>query len=957
MKTKRWKQVDNLFASSLERPPSERAAFLKSACGDDEDLRQQVEKLLRADQNADDFLEGPLFSKRPSSLSATESPEPEGRLGRYVLIREINRGGMGSIYLANRDDDTFSRTVAVKVLLPGVGGEDILRRFLMERQILANLEHPNIARLYDGGSTKDGRPFFVMEYIEGLPIDVYCDRRRLTLEQRLKLLEPVFDAVHFAHQRLLVHRDLKPANILVTSDGTPKLLDFGIAKPLDPASFKEQIQTTQAGMRLMTPRYASPEQVEGQAITTATDVYALGVLVFELLCGFWPYPLKEGLPSEIERAIREQSPAKPSSFMERATEENKSGAQERCPPEMISHSRGVKPRELQRRLQGDLDNIVLKALRKEPKRRYSSVDQFYSDMRRFLEHRPILAQPDTRGYRIKKFLIRNRLAVGVMAFVVSLLLGFSTMVSLQAQRISRESKLARFHEAQAIRDRDKARDVLAYLIDVFEESNPYEGQERNLSSQELLKRGVAKIDESFREQPEVRASLMHTFARIFQSLGSYEDAASLLRKALQLRRDLFGEAHEEVAVSLCDLGELYAAKGEFEKALESYRQGLDLWKGLAGGNQVEIARSLNGLANLLVKRGEFEEAETTLREALAIYERVLGREGEETADCLRGLGNLYQKKGEFGEAACWHRAALAIQQKILGAGHPRVALTLSALGQVLIEAEVEDEAELLLERALMIQRGVLEADHPDLAATLNSLAQVIMKRGFLDAAEPFFREALAIFRARLGEDHLDVATVEMNLALLLIFSGNKGFAEPRQLIERAMATRQRRQGKHHPDMAHGYYILGNLNKREGKLPEAERCFRETIHIFERVSGETNPNLAYPYMELCELLMKRRALEEAEAKLRKTLAILDNLGESYPGSLRVAHIESRLGNCLYLQRRYEESEYFLLRSFDAMKVRLKPEDRRFNTTVKRLVRLYDLWGKPESAAPYQKYLKP
>jgi serine/threonine protein kinase len=426
-----WERLDGVFAEALERPPAQRQAFLDEVGRDDPALRQEVERLLAADQAETGFLETP-----PGELLglALDEREEGGNLGPYRLLRRIGSGGMGAVYLARREDEHYQRDVAIKVLRSGLASTEAFHRFLAERQILAQLEHPNIARLYDGGSTRDGRPYLVLELIDGAPVDEYCDRHRLSVRQRLALFRKICSAVQYAHQSLLVHRDLKPGNILITPEGEPKLLDFGIAKRLAPEPGGTPGET-QGGVRLLTPSYASPEQVQSAAITTASDVYSLGVILYELLAGRRPYPVAPERPYEIERTICEREPERPSAALLRPGTDP--------PPEAIAQARGTRPAELRRCLQGDLDNIVLMALRKDPRSRYSSAAQLSEDLERYLEDLPVAARPETLRYRGRKFLRRNRAAVAITAAAILLLVTF--MASLLAQR------------RQLARERDKAR--------------------------------------------------------------------------------------------------------------------------------------------------------------------------------------------------------------------------------------------------------------------------------------------------------------------------------------------------------------------------------------------------------------------------------------------------------------------------------------------------------------------
>jgi serine/threonine protein kinase/tetratricopeptide (TPR) repeat protein len=410
MNPERWARIEGLFQAALERSPGERAVFLKEACADDPALRQEVESLIASHEQAGPFLAASAFAAAGQLLAENEDqPMPEQRLGSYQLVREIGRGGMGAIYLATRADDEYQKQVAIKLVKRGMDTDSIIRRFRNERQILANLDHPNIARLLDGGTTADGRPYFVMDYVEGLPIDVYCDTRQLSTTERLQLFRTVCSAVHYAHEHHIIHRDLKPSNILVTAEGVLKLLDFGIAKVLDPERVAQTVDATGA-LRLLTPEYASPEQVRGEPVTPASDVYSLGVLLYELLTGRRPHRVHAPTPLEIERMVGETEPEKPSAVINRIAE--RSSADGRTPtPESVSELRHTRPKALRRRLAGDLDNLVLMALRKEPERRYPSVAAFSEDIRRHLEGQPVTARRDTFAYRSVKFIHRNKAGV------------------------------------------------------------------------------------------------------------------------------------------------------------------------------------------------------------------------------------------------------------------------------------------------------------------------------------------------------------------------------------------------------------------------------------------------------------------------------------------------------------------------------------------------------------------
>jgi serine/threonine protein kinase/tetratricopeptide (TPR) repeat protein len=592
----RWEQVKALFQAATEREPHERASFLAAACAGDDDLRAQVEALLAAHEQAGSFIEAPALEAPAfeSTVAFTRPPDTAQsesligrRIGPYKLLHEIGHGGMGAVYLAVRDDDQFRKRVAVKVVKRGMDTESILRRFRHERQILASLDHPNTAKLLDGGTTEDGRPYFVMEYIEGSPITEYCDRHKLSIVERLKLFRTVCAAVHHAHQNLVVHRDLKPSNIIITADGVPKLLDFGIAKLLNPELASQTIEPTAPGLRLMTPEYASPEQVRGDPITTASDVYSLGVILYELLTGHRPYRLRTPLPHEILRIICEQEPEKPSTVVSRIEPALTADGRMQVPltPESVSRTREGQPEKLRRRLKGDLDNIVMMALRKEPQRRYGSVEQFAEDIRRHLEGLPVIARQDTLGYRLEKFMLRHKVGMVAATAVLLALLGgiAATLWQARAARVERENAQQLFNAVREL--------AFSFLFEVRRDIETLPGSTQ--AQRKLVERALATYDQLAQRANQDRSLQLDLAAayataghiqwnRYQANLGDQEGAWKSQHQALQIRQRLVAadptdvRARSGLAASHLLIGDLLAEKNKPAEALESYRQSLKL---------------------------------------------------------------------------------------------------------------------------------------------------------------------------------------------------------------------------------------------------------------------------------------------------------------------------------------------------------------------------------------------
>ena len=518
---------------------------------------------------------------------------------------------MGTVYLAARADEHFHKRVALKIIRSGAHSADVVRHFKRERQILAGLDHPNIAKLLDGGTTDDGLPYLVMEYIEGEPLLDYCDSRSLPISDRLKLFQSICAAVQYAHRNLVVHRDIKPANILVAEDGSPRLLDFGIAKLLNPEVSGESPTATAIAM---TPAYASPEQARGERVTTATDVYSLGVVLYEVLTGHHPYRFASRQPLDVLRAVVEQEPENPSTAVVRTDESTVlEGAQPiRLTPDSVARTREGSPEKLKRRLRGDLDNILMLALRKEPYRRYASVEAFSDDVRRYLEGLPVGARKPTVGYRAGKFLRRHAVGVAAALGVAVLLLGFALAVTVQSARVARERDLAEKERATAQRERETAQRVSAFLVDLFKVSDPSEARGNTVTAREVLDKGAAKIAAELKDQPEVQAALMDTMGAVYRNLGLYDKAIPLLQQALETRKALLGNEHLEVAKSLTSLGTVALEKGDYAAAEDLYREALGMRRRLLGNDHLDVAAGANNLANALRSKGDVAGAEASI---------------------------------------------------------------------------------------------------------------------------------------------------------------------------------------------------------------------------------------------------------------------------------------------------------------------------------------------------------
>lgn len=854
MAQERWYQVRELFESVCHLEPEEREVRLAQACEDDPSLRTEVESLIAAHRDVPDVYESPAF-KPVAELLHVDAPESwVGRqVGAYKLVRLIASGGMGTVFLAARADEQFEKNVAIKLINRGLATPEMRRRFLVERQTLAGLNHPNIARLLDGGITDDGLPYLVMDFVDGTPIDRYCDERKLTVAERLKLFRTVCSAVQYAHQHLIVHRDLKPANILVAAGGVPKLLDFGIAKVLDPVSRSDQGDRTATVHRVMTPEYASPEQIRGESITTASDIYSLGVILYRLLTGRRPYRFTSRIAHVMERIICEEEPLKPSAAITREAEAEKSTDPpgDALTPATVSQLRGARPDQLRRRLAGDLDTIVLMAMRKEYQRRYPSVQQFSEDIQRHLVGLPVTAQQATWRCRAGKFVRRNkRLVLMGTAAVLSLLAGTvgtawqahiasgerdkasqqAENASMERDRATEQARIAddERNKAEAARreaqiSRRYAESMNAFLLGMFTSVRPGEG-DRDVTVREILDKAAARLETGLEDEPLVEAALRTMIGNTYNRLDEHETAVTHLRASLAIYERVLGPEHAYVATSLNDLGVLFFA------------------------------------------RADYATAEPLLRRALPIYLREYGEEHTLTALCLNNLGAVCRGAGKPAEAISFYHRALAIQRKLHGNEHLAVAESLNNLAVVHnMTGELETAAELLRE-ALDIRRKLLRPDNPRMADSMVNLAISLGKMGKYEESETLYRQALVIYRDSLGNDHSRVALNLENLGYLLHKKGDDASAE--RVLREAIEVWRRARPEGHWQIAFSGGVLGCCLTARGQYEEAEQLLLKAYEVVEETLNEQHPRtlkIADYLVELYQVLGKPEQANEWKAK--------------------------------------------------------------------------------------------
>ena len=745
----RWQRIQELMDTVREQPIEDQSEWLARACPEDPNLRKEVESLL-AQLKDNHFPERPAFDIHADDVVGH-------RIGPYRILRLLGQGGMGAVYLAEREQD-FEQRVAIKRIHQGLDSRELLQRFYAERQIQARLEHPNIARLLDGGSTSDGSPYLVMEYVEGVPLLDYCKTWKLSLRSRLQLFLQICSAVQLSHQNLVIHRDLKPGNILVTPSGQPKLLDFGIAKLLNPRLSSTDPEKP-LGRRPMTLKYASPEQIRGDTLTTASDIYSLGVLLCNLVTDSFPYRGSLDSFRKVRRAICEEEPEAPSvTLRRRASEVEARSARE-------LHQRA-------RQLAGDLDQIVLKSLHKDPSKRYESAEGLASDITRHLDNYPIRARQPTWSYVTSKLLRRNRPTVALILLLLALGL---TTTTLWRQAI-RETERAQRQEQLIREERERTGKVVDFLRALFQSTNPDEAKGENLDAVGMMEKGRQKIFDNLHDDPALQAEIAGELGTIYRNLGLYEESLELMDHALAFEIEANSEDYEAQASRLHNLASLLYETGRYGESEERFREALEFRKRL-GQTGLATVRSKKGLANVLALRGELQEAEGLYREVLALRIKRYGPDHPNVASSHHSLGHLHYLGGEFKAAEGSFRRALEIWRDHFGHKKTEVALASDRLGRVLDALGNHEEAEALFLEALTIQVHRLGDRHLETARTKRDFAALLLEQGEPIVAGILLSQALETLREVKPTGDWEIADAEGLLGAFLTATGRYQEAE------------------------------------------------------------------------------------------------------------------------------------------------------------------------------------
>jgi serine/threonine-protein kinase len=900
-----WRRLAPLVDEALGREGDERRAYLDGLGARDPALRREVEAFLAEESSTRGLFEAPverhaatLFDSFAEEDSWDALAVAGTTVGAYRVLGELGQGGMGAVFLAERSDGQFDQRVALKLVRRGLAVDEVLARFRAERQILARLQHPHIARLLDGGVTADGQPYFAMELVEGTPLTAHCDRARLRLDARLRLFLQVCDAVEYAHRNLVVHRDLKPSNILVTAGGQAKLLDFGIAKVLSPEMGEHLTTVTLRGARPFTPEYAAPEQVLGRVVTTVTDVYSLGILLYELVSGRSPYR-SEGLGRAEVQQLVVSGPAEPPSAAVFRTAA-------RDAPADVAGARGLSPDRLARTLRGDLDNVAAMALRVEPHRRYASVGALADDVRRFLEGRPVSARPDTFAYRASKFVRRRKLAVAAAGVVAASVAAGLAGTLWQAR--------------EAVRQARTAEQVKRFALGLFEVADPDVAKGREMTARELLDRAVPRIRTELAGQPEIEAEMLLFVGNIEHHLGLHgearplferalelrrarpgdelgvaeaevalaavafsdgriEDAEVLMSRAFERRRRRLGPAHAETAVAQGLLGRIRFERGDIAAAGTLLDEAVALQRRRGPEVQAELAANVTTLGRVRQRRGDLPGAEALYREALDIRRRLHGEEHSGVAEALFNLATLMRERGDLAGAEAQYRALLVRDRKLLGPESEAVGLDLNSLGATLVSRGACEEAEGLLRESVRVFAPAGRAEGAQLHLPLYNLARALRCRGRAAEAEAIGRDALARARALLGDAHVSTAAVRCELARIL---GARGaHAEARALASEAVSALRPQLAADHLRLADALLAQGQVELAAGRPAEAESRLREAVGALTRRFGERDWRTGEARLVLAEDLAALGRWAEARAEWDGAGLGLAGLGPEHP----------------------------------------------------------------------------
>lgn len=802
MDKKTWLKIEKITDQALTLAAEERALFIQKKCKGDPALEHEVKSLIHSITDSEGWLEDPgnfvkhIFDDLPDQLSVLQSTKSllGKKIGAYTIIEEIGKGGMGTVFLAKRTDGVFDHKVAIKLINADRATDENIKLFNQERNILAELNHPGIAQIYDGGITGDGVPYFIMEYIDGIPITEYCIKNKLPLKRRIGLFKRVLKAVQHAHENLIVHRDLKPDNILVTKDEDIKILDFGISKLL---SEEKADSIPEIKKQALTLSYAAPEQIKQQPITTATDIYSLGLVFYKSLTNQLPYTLN-GL-----------------SFT-KAYEKILSG--NTLPPGTnINTNTGLEKKDIS----ADLDVIILKALQKHHRNRYRSASAFLTDLKKLEQHLPISAREKSLTYLSKKYIRRNRKGLGIAIFVLILFISFASFYTLRITEQRTQAQIAA----------TKAEEVSDFLIQLFEASDPASNLGNVFTTRELLKNGV-QMSEQLSAQPLLQARLFDITGQVYRNIGNYDQSKYLIENAINLRELNLGYYHPLTLASRHNLGLVLNDIGNFHEAENVFRMVYDYRKQTLGDDHVETASTLSNLAYSIRRQGDYELAEELARKSLDVFREKLGEDNIQTLDIMNKLAITLQNKGEYREAEEIYTGVLEKRKELLESPHPEVAKSINNLATLYLNSGQFLKARTMMNEALDIQRQLFGPVHPNVALVINNLGLVSTELKEYDQAGEYFEEALDMRRNILAENHTNTAISYFSIGNLMLATERPDSAIA--VFEQALSIFKEELSENHSFTAHSNLGIGRALHQKGSVKKAEPYYSNSFELIKKI---------------------------------------------------------------------------------------------------------------------------
>lgn len=817
MNQDRLNKIRELFDKASNLNAVEREVFLNQECANELELKKEILSLLDSLENTKDFLEEALTIVEQNKNNFTD-PYIDKQIGNYLIDGEAGVGGMGIVYTGRRNDKEFEQKVAIKILKHGITSEYLLKRFQIERQTLANLQHQNIARLLDGGRTIDGLPYLVMEFIDGIPITEFCHQKKLSLEEKLKLFREVCTAVQYAHQNLIVHRDLKPGNILVTKDGIPKLLDFGIAKLIDEELVDNNEGLTRTGVWHLTPEYASPEQIKGEKITTASDIYSLGVLLYQILTGYQPYKISNNSPAVISKIITEEIIQKPS-------EKVKDKLREHAESNLFLNDK------ISNQLKGDLDNIVSKAMHKDPARRYVSVEQFSEDIRRHLSGLPVIAQKDTAGYRLSKFIQRHKVGfISSVGFIVFLIINLIAII-WQANIAANERDKAKL-EAQ------KVETVNKFLLDMLSSVDPTEIG-RDVKVYDVLRKSALGVEKGFKDQPGIEASIQKTIGKTLTSLGEYDEAKPHLLRSLLLNERVYGKQSNQASESNYELALYYHWIGELKTADSLYKKSLQIFKRNSDVSKRSLASTLNDYGILKSDFAEFDESKKMYEESLNILLENYGEKDRDVASLYNNLAIVMQAQKDLDGAEKYFHKALELNIELFGENRPEVSSNYNNLAYIYIDKGDFTRAEEYFIKSLELKKKYYGADHSYVGFAFLNLGGLEFRIGKINESEKYILDAIKNLKKSVNEDHIWLGLAYYWYGKILIEKSK--YSEAETYLRKSLTINKKNYPKDHPNIISSSAELGVVSFHLGKFAEAEKLLVYGYNGVKSLKGEKDHN--------------------------------------------------------------------------------------------------------------------